>query len=72
MSRKSMIANLVGAFLLGVSAFAVQTAPVPMGDAAVAGSTTNIIEKAHYHHHRYHHHRYHHHRHHRHHGHRYW
>jgi len=64
MSPRTWIAGVVGAAVLGFSAFATQAASVPKSQSSAHSGKQSLVQKAHYRKHRHSHHRYHHHRHH--------
>lgn len=70
MSRKTILAALVGGLALAAGAVSAEAAPMPKNVAGSHVSNGGTIEKAHYRHHR--HYRHHHHRHHHHHHYRRW
>jgi hypothetical protein len=55
MSRKTVVASLAGAIVLGLAAFsAAQAAPVSMSQGGVYSGKASIVQQAYYRHYRYH------------------
>ena len=55
MSRKTVVASLAGAIVLGLAAFSAQAAPVPMTQGGVYNGTASLVQQArHYRYYRYH------------------